>query len=140
MSISAEDRVEIVELASRYNEAVDRHDPDAWVATFSEDGRVESPFGQPRGRAELHAWITMVIAQLTEGTRHLTLNAVVDPGEREGEAVMRSSYLVIGRDQAPPTLGATGGYVDRLRKVDGRWRFVHRVHGVDASYASQRIG
>jgi ketosteroid isomerase-like protein len=140
MSLNAADRLEILELANRYNDAVDSHDPEAWVATFAPDGAVDSPFGQPRGTEGLRAWITAVIGMLSEGTRHLTLGAIVDEGPEEGTATMRSSYLVFGRDKAPPTLGATGGYVDRLRKIDGRWRFIHRTHSVDASYAKQEIG
>lgn len=140
MPLTVEDRIEILELAHRYNDAVDAHAADAWTDTLTEDGVVESPFGNPRGRAALHAWISGVIASLTTGTRHLSLNAIVDEGPGVGTATMRSSYLVLGKDQAPPTIGATGGYVDRLRKVDGRWRFEHRTHIVDASYASNRIG
>ncbi len=140
MPITAVDRVEIIELAHRYNDAVDVRDVDAWVNTFTEAGAVESPFGTPAGRAALLEWITMIVGSLTEGTRHLTLNTIVDAGPEDGTAVMRSSYIVVGRDQAPPTIGATGGYTDRLRKIEGRWLFEHRVHVVDASFGSGRIG
>ncbi len=136
MPLTAEDTAQIVNLAHAYNQAVDDHDPDAWTATFVEDGEVASPFGGPKGGEELHAWISSVMSNLA-GTRHFTLNEVID-GDAD-RATMRSYYFVVGTDDAPPAIGATGAYEDELVKVDGRWRFARRVHTVDASFGGESL-
>jgi hypothetical protein len=41
---------------------------------------------------------------------------------------------VIEPNDAPPAIFVTGGYDDELVRVDGRWRFVRRIHTVDPSY------
>jgi SnoaL-like domain len=79
----------------------------------------------------LFEWISGVVASLS-GTRHCNVNEVVD-GDGDG-ATMRSSYVVIGTNDAPPTIVVTGGYEDELIRADGRWRFARRVHTLDPSY------
>lgn len=137
MPLTAEDIAEIVNLGHVYNQAVDDHDPDGWTDTFTDDGEVVSPFGNPQGRENLHAWISQVIAPLT-GTRHFTLNEVVEGDGDKG--TMRSYYFVVGTNDAPPAIGASGSYEDELVKVDGKWRFSKRVHTVDASFQGEELG
>lgn len=136
MPLSADDIAEIVNLGHAYNQAVDRHEPDAWTDTFTEGGELVSPFGNPLGRDALHAWISGVTASLS-GTRHCSVNEVV-AGSGD-DATMRSYYVVIGTNEAPPTIGATGGYDDELERVTGRWRFRRRVHTVDASFGGDSL-
>lgn len=131
-----DDRAEIVDLGHAYNQAVDDHDTDSWVRCFTDDGEVVSPFGNPRGAVALHQWISGIAENLT-GTRHFSGNEVVTVnGDR---ATMRSYYFVVGTDEHPPAIGATGGYEDELVRVDGRWRFSRRVHTVDASYQGEAL-
>lgn len=136
MPLTADDIAEIVNLAHFYNRAVDSHDPDAWTDTYTDDGELISPFGSPKGRDALHAWISDVTAALS-GTRHCTLNEVVDgDGHR---ATMHSYYFVVGTTDSPPAIGATGSYDDELVRVDGRWRFARRIHTVDASFGGESL-
>ena len=131
-----DDIAQIVDLGHAYNQAVDGHDPDAWVNCFTEDGQVDSPFGTPQGRDELHRWISGITANLT-GTRHFSANEVVTV---DGDhATMRSYYFVVGTTEHPPAIGATGGYDDELVRTDGRWRFTRRVHTVDASHQGEGL-
>lgn len=136
MTLTANDIAEIIDLGHAYNLAVDAHDPDAWVDCFTDDGEVVSPFGNPKGRDELRAWIGGIVDNLT-GTRHFTGNEVVTgDGDR---ATMRSYYFVVGTTEAPPAVGATGSYEDELTRTDGQWRFTRRTHTVDASYGGESL-
>jgi ketosteroid isomerase-like protein len=136
MPLSADDIAEIVNLNHAYNQAVDRHDADAWTDTFLKDGELASPFGNPQGKDALHEWISGVTAELS-GTRHCSVNEVV--AGSGGTATMSSYYFVVGTKDAPPTIGATGAYDDELERVEGRWRFRRRVHTVDASFGGASL-
>lgn len=136
MTLTANDIAEITNLGHAYNQAVDSHDPDAWVDCFTDDGEVVSPFGNPKGSDELRGWIGGIVDNLTD-TRHFSGNEVVTGDD--DRATMRSYYFVVGTTEAPPAIGATGSYEDELTRVDGRWRFARRTHTVDASYAGESL-
>ena len=56
MPLTAEDRMEMIELVGRYNHAIDRRDAEAWADTFTEDGRFHAPPNHDiRGREALIA-------------------------------------------------------------------------------------
>jgi SnoaL-like domain len=79
----------------------------------------------------LFAWISRFVASAS-ATRHCNVHEVV-VGNDDG-ATTRSSYIVIGTDDAPPAIVVTSGYEDQLVRIDGRWRFARRVHTLDASH------
>ena len=53
MSLTTSDRVEITELVSRYNQAIDSGDHETWASTFTADGTFNSKSGQASGTDEL---------------------------------------------------------------------------------------
>jgi ketosteroid isomerase-like protein len=136
MTLTADDIAEIVNLSHAYNQAVDRHDPKSWTDTFTEDGELSSPFGNPQGTDALHEWISGVTASLS-GTRHCSVNEVV--AGNGNTATMSSYYFVVGTTDAPPTIGATGAYDDELKRGADGWRFRRRVHTVDASFGGEAL-
>ena len=71
---------EIIQLAHRYNDAVDRHDVGAWTGRFGDDGVLVSAFGTSQGPGELAAWPHGFLGTLEGGTRHLSLNEIVRAG------------------------------------------------------------
>jgi SnoaL-like protein len=93
--------------------------------------RAVQPLGNVKGHEALFDWISSVIAS-SSGTRHCNVNEVVD-GDCD-DATMRSSYIVVDTNNAPPTIVVTGGYEDELVRVDSRWRFARRLHTLDSSY------
>jgi SnoaL-like domain len=50
MPLDAGDIAQIINLGHEYNQAVDRHDPQAWTETYTADGELRSAFGNPKGR------------------------------------------------------------------------------------------
>ena len=143
--VPALDQLEIQELVTRYNYAIDRGDVDAWVECFTEDGAFEGIFGRLEGRAALHAFAT----ELTTGPagerlrpmRHWTTNFVIDPdGEAGGDlggdsARMRADHLLVRPTPAGVELLLTAVYRDRLRRSEGGWRFTERVVEVQGGTA-----
>ena len=122
MALSAEDRLDIMQLAARYNQAIDGGDARTWVATFTPDGTFEAGEMKFAGAEELEAFARGFPAQVPNA-RHGTNNRRI---EGDGDEATLSCYLHLMRvgDGAETVL--TGRYDDRLHKVDGEWKFTHR--------------
>ena len=140
MPPSVDDRLEILDLAARYNHAVDSGDHEGVAALFTEDGVIEATATGPiAGRPA----IAHYIASRPDGwqrRRHFNNNAIIEgvPGDGDGDAArLVMSLLVLSRrDSVEPRL--YGRYEDDLRRVDGVWRFSRRRIVVDADGASGR--
>ena len=124
---TAQDRVEILDLLSRYNQAADLDgNGDAFANTFTDDGIFESSSGEyvARGRQQL-ADMVKPNAIRDHGTRHWISNVAINV---DGDRATMRAYLMalrISIDGAC-TISSTGVYHDQLRRVDGEWKFVHR--------------
>lgn len=126
MALSAEDKIAIMELAARYNQAIDSGDGEGWAATFAEDGVFESAQGEVTGRAQLVQYVEDGAERRRErSTRHWNNNMVI---EGDGDAATLSRYLHL---MSGPELAATGTYDDTLKKVDGVWKFARRRVAID---------
>lgn len=132
MAMSVLDYEEIRQLLARYNFSIDLGDPDGWAGCFTADGAFEcsgvpegSPFGgRHEGTAGLVAYATTHFATAKGHARHWNWNLQID-GDGD-TATMRCYMLALSIGRAPEVLGSTGIYVDRIRKVDGRWLFEDR--------------
>jgi hypothetical protein len=64
-------------------------------------------------------------------TRHMLANVMIVP-EGEGRAKVSSYVMVFQQADGGPLQPVIGGdYLDRLEKIDGRWRIVERTMGND---------
>ena len=116
-----EDRDEILQLAYRYNLAIDRGDAAGWADTFTPDG-VFDVAGQLRsGRDELIAFASSV-----HGLRHTLANPAINV---TGDTAAMRAYFVVYQGAA--VLG-TGTYEDQLVRTPDGWRFAKRVSTPDA--------
>ena len=127
MSLNNDDRMEIQELISRYNFAIDFGDVEAWVATFTEDGVFHSPMGRFEGKQALADFAHDFVREYPDG-RHWVNNLIV---EADGETARAACYIHMFRASGDRETVATGRYADRLQKVNGHWRFVERIVTVD---------
>ena len=135
MPLSVEDKSEILELCARYNYAADGNDPDAWVDTFTEDG----VFVTHKGTEELSAFLLGLIeGKKRRGRvgRHWNTNHVI---EGDGDTARHRCYLLTFRtnEDGPPSIGFMGTYDDRLKKVNGKWKFANRQLARDESTEPQ---
>jgi 3-phenylpropionate/cinnamic acid dioxygenase small subunit len=126
-----EDREEVRELYARYAMTIDGGAFDEWVDCFTDDGVFESArFGRHSGRDGLKRF-TAIYKESLGGAqvRHVITNVTF---QLDGERGAGACYLVYyhvkdGRVQQT----AVGHYRDRLRKVNGRWKFESRQVALD---------
>jgi SnoaL-like domain len=53
--LRAEDKLEIIELSSSYNKSLDYRDVNGWREMWTENGTIETPFGNSKGKASLRS-------------------------------------------------------------------------------------
>ena len=125
MTLSAADRLAILDVITRADEAASRRDADAYVALFTEDAVLDGTQGRQAGRQALRSGVGPIWAAEGPVTLHLTLNPVVEPGPSGDQATVRSVLLIID-PAAPPVLRATAAITQELRRADGSWRITRR--------------
>jgi 3-phenylpropionate/cinnamic acid dioxygenase small subunit len=126
-----EDCEQIRDLYARYAHTVDLARYDEWIDCFTEDGVFESPrFGRHQGIAGLRQFTA--IYRESNGAaqvRHIISNVLFDIS---GDHATGSCYLNYYHCKDGKTsLSALGRYEDRLRKVNGQWRFESRKVHID---------
>ena len=134
--VSLEDRAEIEDLMARYLFAIDYHDWDAYVGTFTEDAELEFASGTYKG----HDAIREAVTRFAEGIgrfyatedgqpaklRHVILQSSV---RVEGDRAWARSLWVEMANNGPEDsleMGTFGLYEDELERVDGRWLLAKR--------------
>jgi len=122
------DRAQIEELTAQYNRCFDDGDPEAFAATFTEEGVMEVDGGfTVSGRAAL----ADMCRRTPYGVVHVTVDTTV---EVHGDvATQYVTVLVLARpgpDAEPgarrSTIQRTGRYSDELVRTPEGWRFARR--------------
>lgn len=125
MALDAADVVEILQLAARYNHAIDYGDPEAWAGTFAEDGVFNGGPNPVSGHEDLAKFA----GGFMSGAQHWTNNHVVDG---DGDSATHTCYLNLIKTDSGANSIITGRYHDSLKKIDGQWRFAERNVTPDA--------
>ena len=138
MSTEADELEAIRRTLAAYNVAGDRMHLEALAATFMEEGVLETPTSVLRGRAGIAAGLGGGARSSAEGEaprpaarrptfvrHHLTTSHL---GLTGPEAAEGRTYFIVFTDVGPDHAGF---YLDRLRKVDGRWLFELRRVMID---------
>lgn len=141
MPLTAEDRLEILELAARYSRSVDRGDPEALAALFTEDAVWESSAaGIRRGRDAILEEFRRRASQ-AHTRKHWISNPVIEgDGDR---ASLTLDLLVLHLDDGDLRLGTSGVYEDTLTREPQGWRIAHRritVDGQARDFRRRRTG
>ena len=125
------DRLEIQELILRYTDAGDRARFDEFITVFAEDAEYVTPLWWTRGRGAIQAAMRREDLTFfgavppTFMRHHLTTCRIVLTGPDTAAArTYFVNYSDIGADHA-------GVYVDKFRRVDGRWLIARREDRVD---------
>jgi hypothetical protein len=149
-TVDPSDRLDAAELLARYAEAIDAGDF-AGIGALLSDAVLEDGAGNriAAGADEIAALYLATTRRHADGTpltAHVITNVIVEPAggsvpaARDGDGVgaadgagegpeleMRSRFTVFqGNDRLGLQPIAAGRYVDRVRRIDGRWRFVRR--------------
>jgi SnoaL-like domain len=131
---SLEDREELRELYAHYAHAIDNGKFDEWINCFTEDGIFESPrFGKHQGREGLRRF-TAIYKENLGGAKpfHQMTNLTFDLDGDQGKGCCYLTYYHCKNGKA--SLSAAGHYTDKLRKVNGEWKFQSRVVMIDGSH------
>ena len=124
MSLTAADKLAILDLVGRYCQAVDAGDGPGYADTYVPNGTFEMPVGRVEGRDALVEMVEVIQAAMP-GVRHMSSNWVI---EGDGDLATMRSYMLIkvhdpdsgGQRTPQPKLVATVIYDDTLRRSDGR--------------------
>lgn len=123
MALTEGDRIEIIELASRYNHAIDHRRAEEWADLFTEDGRfIAGGELKGEGRAQLEAYIHKAAAA-GHKSRHWTSNALIEGDGNMAKLKLYVMAISISGEIRPYIMGE---YDDTLVKVGGRWKFKER--------------
>ncbi len=124
-----EDRLAIIDLLNRLEIALDLGNAEAYADGFAPDGRIDAASHQAEGTQALRAMISRMYASGFLPSKRQYLGPIkVDVDGDEARAV---SNWWIADIREGPTLWATGTYTDRLKRIDGEWKIVHRIHEPD---------
>ena len=125
-----EDKDAIRELLAWYCFHFDAGRFDDWLNLFTEDGVFDvSGVGRFVGRTQLRAFLKNVpVANGVPTMKHCVMNDIV---RVDGDEATAQSYVLVARHGERLELGVAGRYEDRLRRVDGQWRFMERKAFLD---------
>lgn len=91
MYLTSDDKVAIQELSTRYANAMDKGDADAWLDTWDDAGVWEGGLGRYEGKAELRKLLCDLGARI-QGKRHVMTNFVIDGDHVEAR---QTCYLLV---------------------------------------------
>jgi hypothetical protein len=125
----------IRDLVARYNANGDAGRFDPMLELFADDATMQLPDATHEGRAAIRAMFESVAARTGDGAgagarfvRHFTATHQIDVASPT-EATGRCYYAVL----TERGLDHWGRYIDRYRRVDGRWLFSQRRVTLDAA-------
>ena len=128
--LSAEDRLDIMDLIARYASALDGGDLDGYVNNFAPDGIL---FERHHGREQIREYVAMLQREGRAGPlpngdvvyRHFVGSPTINGGD--GRATVHSYLLWISLGTDPP-INAAAEYLDECVKLpDGKWYFATRT-------------
>lgn len=129
MELTALDKLEIMELAARFEMSLDKEDVENYLTTFAEDGTLEGFWGIAKGTQELRQGFYMMLDTFARGKRHCSSNAII---RGDGSQAIMESYLTVVNRQDLNRSGSAF-VTDRVRKIDGKWFLILRQIDVDPS-------
>ncbi|MGH6633313.1 MAG: nuclear transport factor 2 family protein [Sphingopyxis sp.] len=129
--LSTQDYIDIEQLYSTYNHAIDSGDGEAWATTFTPDGT----FNKFTGHDQLVGFIQQWKEKMNGGNRrHWNTNLRILPSKDGASASVFLMLVDVGTK--PPSIVATGMYNDTLVKTATGWRFKTRQTKMDAPPAA----
>lgn len=122
-----EDRIAIRERIEAYSDAVFRHDADAWIACWAEDGVWKLPGIDVTGRPQIKAAWQGAMAAFEMAGFFAVPGSIRISGDRAKARVYTQEILLL---KAGGMRRIVGAYDDDLVKQDGVWRFASRAYKV----------
>ena len=130
MPLETGDIIAIQQLYAGFCNTLDDGEADAFAECFTTDASFGGVGTPVQGHDALRKFAVDMVGK---NVRHVATGVYV---EGDGDEAMGRAYLVAYRGSRPAKLLATGRYRDRIRRVDGSWRFAERVFTPDREDAS----
>lgn len=127
MSLSAEDRLDIMDLIGRADACATRRDADAYADLFTADAVLDGSQGRHAGADELRRSVGPIWAAEGPATLHLTLNPVIHAGAATDEAVVSSLMLIVDPTATPMAIRTAAAITQTVRRVGGNWCIARRT-------------
>src|SRR5271155_404638 len=127
MTLSIDDRLDILDVLARADDAASRRDADAYVAYFTDDAVLDGAMGNHRGKEPLRHSVGHIWQAEGAASVHLTLNAVIDPIDDRPDSAVAPSTLLILRMVAPISIHSVSTIVQHLVRVGTDWRIERRT-------------
>lgn len=122
-----EDRLAIRERIEAYSDAVFRHDAEAWIANWRDDGVWRLPGIDVAGKAQIKAAWVQAMSGFAVAGFFATPGAIEVRGDHAAVRVYTQEILI---DHAGKVRRIVGAYDDELVKAAGAWLFSSRAYSV----------
>ena len=129
-ALTALDKLEIMELAARFETSLDAENEKDFLATFTEDGELIVFGAASKGRKGQRDIFYQMLNTFARGKRHCSMNQIIEGNNQE--AVMKSYLVVFNRDDLER--GGSAAIKDTAVKVGGKWLLKSREINVDPSF------
>jgi hypothetical protein len=127
MNLTVSDRLDILDVLTRADNAASRRDRDAYIELFTDDVILDGDQGIHVGKETLREAVGPIWAREGTATLHLTLNPTLEiAGSGSDEAIAHSVLLVVQPGALPHILVAAN-ITQRLRRIGAFWRIGHRT-------------
>jgi ketosteroid isomerase-like protein len=121
------DRLNILDVVTRADDAATRRDSDAYVAFFTDDAVLDGDKGEHRGRERLRQSVGPIWESEGPMSTHCSLNAVVEGVEGDPDGAIVTSLLMILRNNETPVAIANLSFITQhLVRTGSRWLIDHR--------------
>jgi ketosteroid isomerase-like protein len=130
------DRLDILEVVTRADNAASRRDADTYISFFTDDAVLDGEKGEYRGKERLRGSIGPIWESEGTSSTHITVNAVVDDVEGDPDRAVVTSLLLILRNE-PVSILSLSPITQYLVRVDSHWLIERRsVQSVAATSES----
>lgn len=127
MSLAVSDRLDILDVLARADNAASRRDRDAYVELFTDDVVLDGDQGTHVGKETLRQAVGAIWANEGTATLHLTLNPTLEFVRSRSAEVIAHSVLLIVQPGASPHILTAAIITQHLRRIGAFWRIGHRT-------------
>ena len=130
--LSAEDRLDILELLAKADSAASQRNAAVYAACFVADAVLDGAQGRYEGRTSLAESVGPIWSREGRASVHLTLNAVLAPSDDADHVVASSTLLIVAPNATPGTPATVIGVAaitQHVVRTDSGWRIARRTVG-----------
>jgi ketosteroid isomerase-like protein len=126
VTLSADDRLDILEVLAQADSAATSRDADAYVALYTDDAVLDGGMGEHRGKGILRQSVGPIWQAEGQKSVHLTLNVLVGEVEGRPDQAVATSVLLILTGEPATSIHSVSSIVQHLVKKRADWRIEHR--------------